>query len=110
MGRGIALQFKKVFPENFKRHKAICDKKGLQPGKMFIYGLNRLYIPPLFGQLSNQTPLERQEPDGGHRDRTADTGCRDVQKKHPFHCHCHSPLGCGLGGLRWADVRARIEA
>ena len=20
------------------------------------------------------------------------------------------PLGCGLGGLRWADVRARIEA
>jgi O-acetyl-ADP-ribose deacetylase (regulator of RNase III) len=24
MGRGIALQFKKVFPENFKRYKAVC--------------------------------------------------------------------------------------
>jgi O-acetyl-ADP-ribose deacetylase (regulator of RNase III) len=39
MGRGIALQFKKVFPDNFKRYKAICDRKELRPGKMFIHDL-----------------------------------------------------------------------
>ena len=45
MGRGIALQFKKRFPDNFKHYKAVCDKKELQPGKMFINDLNRLYNP-----------------------------------------------------------------
>ena len=25
MGRGLALQFKKVFPDNFKSYKAGCD-------------------------------------------------------------------------------------
>ncbi|TFH46445.1 MAG: Appr-1-p processing protein, partial [Lysobacterales bacterium] len=45
MGRGIALQFKKAFPENFNSYKAVCDKKELKPGKMFIYDLNRLYNP-----------------------------------------------------------------
>ncbi len=34
MGRGIALQFKKVFPENFKEYRAIGDKKELQPGSL----------------------------------------------------------------------------
>ena len=33
MGRGIALQFKKVFPENFKRYKAACDKNETAAGQ-----------------------------------------------------------------------------
>ncbi len=45
MGRGIALQFKKAFPENFKRYKAVCDKRELSPGKMFIHDLNRFLNP-----------------------------------------------------------------
>ena len=45
MGRGIALQFKKAFPDNFKQYKTVCDSKELQPGKMFIYDLCRLHAP-----------------------------------------------------------------
>ena len=45
MGRGIALQFRKAFPENFKAYKAACDAKQVQAGKMFVYDLNRLYNP-----------------------------------------------------------------
>ena len=30
MGKGIALQFKKAFPENFKSYKSVCDRKDLQ--------------------------------------------------------------------------------
>ena len=37
MGRGIALQFKKAFPENFKLYKAVCDKKALQPGEALVH-------------------------------------------------------------------------
>ena len=42
MGRGIALQFKKSYPDNFKAYKQACDKGEVQPGKMFIYSLGSL--------------------------------------------------------------------
>jgi hypothetical protein len=47
MGRGVALQFKKAYPENFKAYKAACDAKAVRPGKMFVFDLNQLYSPRL---------------------------------------------------------------
>ena len=37
MGRGIALQFKNVFPENFKAYVAACKRGEVQPGKMHVF-------------------------------------------------------------------------
>ena len=37
MGRGIALQFKKAFPENFKAYAAACARREVQPGRMFVF-------------------------------------------------------------------------
>ena len=34
----------------------------------------------------------------------------ETVRKRGIHCIAVPPLGCGLGGLCWADVRARIEA
>src|SRR5207248_1589135 len=45
MGRGIALQFRKAFPENYAVYKTFCDKKQLHPGKMLVFDLNRLENP-----------------------------------------------------------------
>src|SRR5215467_4393547 len=45
MGRGIALQFRKEFPDNYVLYKAACDRNELEPGKMFVYDLNRLENP-----------------------------------------------------------------
>ena len=45
MGRGIALQFKKAFPDNYKYYKDACDKKQLHPGSMLVYDLNRYDNP-----------------------------------------------------------------
>ena len=36
MGRGIALQFKNAFPENFKAYEAACAREEVQPGRMFV--------------------------------------------------------------------------
>ena len=33
MGRGIALQFKRAFPENFKAYAAYCKRNEIQPGR-----------------------------------------------------------------------------
>ena len=45
MGRGIALQFKKQYPENFKHYEAACKRGGVVPGKMFIYDAEQLTNP-----------------------------------------------------------------
>lgn len=34
MGKGIALQFKKLYPEMFKKYQAYCEQKLLQIGKL----------------------------------------------------------------------------
>lgn len=36
MGKGIALQFKEAFPENFRVYKKACQKKEMRIGDMLI--------------------------------------------------------------------------
>ena len=36
MGRGIALQFRKAFPENFKAYEAACKRGDVHPGNMLV--------------------------------------------------------------------------
>ena len=45
MGRGIALQFKNDFPENFKAYEAACEREEVQPGKMFVFETRTLTNP-----------------------------------------------------------------
>ena len=39
MGRGVALAFKRRFPDNYK---AACDRGELQPGRMFVFETGEL--------------------------------------------------------------------
>src|SRR5437868_4276126 len=45
MGKGIALQFKKSYPENFKAYKAACNAGAIQIGKVFTYDLRSFEGP-----------------------------------------------------------------
>ena len=45
MGRGIALQFKRAFPENFKAYAAACKRKEVRPGRMFVFETSQLTKP-----------------------------------------------------------------
>ncbi|MBW7940060.1 MAG: macro domain-containing protein, partial [Candidatus Omnitrophica bacterium] len=45
MGRGIALQFKNAFPENFKEYAKACKQGKVQPGKMFVFETGQLTQP-----------------------------------------------------------------
>lgn len=42
MGRGIALEFKRKFPDNFNVYKAACDLGEVRPGRMFVFGTSEL--------------------------------------------------------------------
>jgi O-acetyl-ADP-ribose deacetylase (regulator of RNase III) len=107
MGRGIALQFRKAFPENFKAYKALCDRKGLEPGKVYVFDLNRLENPRYVINLPTKKHWRS-------RSRLAyiESGLRaliDELRRRSIRSVAMPPLGCGLGGLEWEDVRRRIK-
>src|SRR5947209_16016414 len=43
MGKGIALQFKQAFPENYEAYRKACEHKEVQPGHMFVFDTGKLY-------------------------------------------------------------------
>lgn len=107
MGRGIALQFKKAWPENFKAYAAACRRQEVQPGRMFVFETGRL-TPPRY--IIN-FPTKRHWA-GKSRIGDIEAGLlalREEVRKRGIHSIAIPPLGAGLGGLEWAEVRARIE-
>ena len=45
MGKGIALQFKQAFPDNFKAYNHACKAQDVQPGRMFVFETGALPGP-----------------------------------------------------------------
>jgi O-acetyl-ADP-ribose deacetylase (regulator of RNase III) len=108
MGKGIALQFKRAFPDNFEAYATAARKGDIQPGKMFVHATARPTNPrfiinfPTKRQWRSRSRMEDIE--AGLTSLVAEIqrlGVRSV---------AIPALGCGLGGLRWGDVRPRIEA
>ena len=67
MGRGIALQFKNIFPANFKAYAEACRREEVQPGRMFVFETGQMVGAPRYIiNFPDQAPLARQESHGGH--------------------------------------------
>lgn len=107
MGRGIALQFKKAFPDNFKAYAAACKRDEVQPGKMFVFETGQLTNPryiinfPTKRHWRGKSRLE--DIDSGLVALAEEVRARDIRSI------AVPPLGSGLGGLDWKEVRGRIE-
>jgi O-acetyl-ADP-ribose deacetylase (regulator of RNase III) len=107
MGRGIALQFKNAFPENFKFYKQACDLHEVQPGHMLVFQNSRLGNPRFIINF----PTKRHWR-GKSRIEDIDAGLQSLRKEiaqRNIRSIAIPPLGSGLGGLDWAAVRPRIE-
>ena len=107
MGRGVALQFRKAFPECFKDYKVVCDRKELHPGKMHVCDLDRLENP----RLVINFPTKRHWK-GKSKLEDIDAGLTalvDMVRQRDIRSIAIPPLGCGLGGLEWSEIRPRIE-
>lgn len=107
MGKGIALQFKQAFPANFKAYEAACHAGEVVPGQMFFFDNGRLINP----RYVINFPTKRH---WRGKSRIADirSGLKaliaDVRRLD-VHSIAVPPLGCGLGGLDWREVRPMIE-
>lgn len=107
MGKGIALQFKRAYPEMFKAYERAHREGKLLLGKMHVWPTGRLDHPrfivnfPTKGHWRSRSHLG--DIDRGLEDLVAvigELGIRSIALP---------PLGCGNGGLDWADVRPLIE-
>ena len=107
MGKGIALQFKQAFPENFVAYEKACRAGEVRPGKMFIYETHELMGPkyiinfPTKRHWKGKSKME--DIDSGLKALIADV------KRLGIKSIAVPPLGCGLGGLNWSEIRPRIE-
>ncbi len=107
MGRGVALQFKKGFPENFKAYAAACKRKEVRPGQMFVFKTNQTTNPRYIFNF----PTKRHWR-GASRIEDIESGLSALAgeiKKHKIQSIAIPPLGSGLGGLDWKQIRPRIE-
>lgn len=107
MGRGIALQFRNAFPANFKAYKAACDREQVRPGRMFVHEtgqLNPRFIINFPTKRHWRGKSRMQDIESGLVALVAEIRERGIQSI------ALPPLGCGLGGLDWNEVRPRIEA
>lgn len=108
MGRGIALQFKNAFPENFKAYAAACKRGEVQPGNMFVFQTGKMVNP----QFIINFPTKRK---WRNKSRMADieSGLKALVEtlcQYGIRSVAIPPLGCGLGGLSWTSVKSHIEA
>jgi O-acetyl-ADP-ribose deacetylase (regulator of RNase III) len=107
MGRGIALQFKKVFPENFRVYAEACERGEVRPGRMFVFETLQLTNPRYIINF----PTKRHWR-GNSRIEDIQAGLEDLARairERNIRSIAVPPLGSGLGGLEWSDVRPRIE-
>jgi O-acetyl-ADP-ribose deacetylase (regulator of RNase III) len=107
MGRGIALMFKERFPENYRIYQAACKAHQVRTGEMFITANNELDGPRWI--INFPTKEHWKAPS---RIQWVETGLADlvrVIREKGVKSIALPPLGCGNGGLDWAEVRPLIE-
>ena len=109
MGRGIALQYKIAFPENFKAYAEACKRDEVQPGRMFVFATGQMIGAPRY--IIN-FPTKRHWR-GKSRMEDIESGlhalAQEIRERN-IRSIALPPLGSGLGGLEWPQVRSRIEA
>lgn len=108
MGKGIALQFKDQYPNNFAAYHAACKAKQVEVGKMFVFEEQ-----PMIGdkKIIINFPTKK---DWKHKSKIeyVESGLKDLAKvieERRIKSIAMPLLGCGNGGLDWGDVKVLIE-
>jgi O-acetyl-ADP-ribose deacetylase (regulator of RNase III) len=108
MGKGIALQFKQAWPDNFDAYAKACRAKEVRPGQMFIWKTGRMVNPRYIINFPTKRHWREksliEDIRSGLRELVADV------RRLGIGSIAMPPLGCGNGGLDWRDVRPLIES
>lgn len=103
MGAGLALQFKRRFPSNFAAYQDDCRSGILHPGRVTLFREAGCWIVnfPTKDHWRDPSRLEWVESGLAY--------LRKVLDLDRIRSVAVPALGCGLGGLKWPDVKQAIE-
>lgn len=107
MGKGIALQFKQAFPENFRQYYNACKRKEIKIGNTYITENASSEFPKYI--INFPTKDHWRDPSNIE---FVNKGLEDLKVqiyKLDIKSIAIPPLGSGLGGLSWDLVRESIE-
>ena len=110
MGKGVALEFKRRWPENYKAYKKACDSKALRPGSSLIFDRGALFISDSPRYIINFPTKDhwRSKSKLEYISTGLDSLVADVQRLG-IASVAMPPLGCGNGGLDWGVVKPLIQ-
>lgn len=108
MGKGIALQFRQAFPENYAAYRAACKRGEVQPGAMFVTETGGLTNPRYI--INFPTKRDWRAKAKMEDIETGLSALVAVIQELNIQSLAVPPLGCGNGGLDWAEVKPKIEA
>jgi O-acetyl-ADP-ribose deacetylase (regulator of RNase III) len=109
MGAGLALQFKLRYPQMLECYRTACHRRTIQIGKMWLWppGHRPGQGSPLI--IGFPTKFNWKYPS---KVEYLEAGLADLVKSiddWKIASIAIPPLGCGMGGLPWNDVRPLIE-
>ncbi|MDG4764325.1 macro domain-containing protein [Solwaraspora sp. WMMD406] len=107
MGKGIALQFKRAYPENFRSYQAACKRGEVRLGRMFV--VDRGIVGPRRYIINFPTKKHWRNPSKIDDIRAGLADLVDVVSRYEIGSIAIPALGCGNGGLDWAEIRPMIE-
>ncbi|HYI96995.1 MAG TPA: macro domain-containing protein [Bryobacteraceae bacterium] len=109
MGKGIALQFKKKYPDMYEEYRRACEAGEVQPGRMHVFErtdtdmLNPRFIINFPTKRHWRSPARMEDLESGLRALVSEIKKRNIRSV------AIPPLGCGNGGLDWAIVGPTIQ-
>jgi O-acetyl-ADP-ribose deacetylase (regulator of RNase III) len=107
MGKGLALQFKRRFPDNFRQYADACQRGEVELGRMFVVSVIELSTPRYIINF----PTKSHWRSRSHLD-AIEAGLEDLKRvvnALGLTSIAVPALGAGNGGLKWADVKQVIE-
>lgn len=108
MGKGIALMFRDAFPENARAYEAACKRGEIKVGRMFVTQTRELMAPKWI--VNFPTKKHWRNPSKMEWVREGLKDLVRVIQENGIRTIALPPLGCGNGGLEWAQVRREIKA
>jgi len=108
MGKGIALMFREAFPESAKTYEQAAKQGRVKVGHVLVTQNKELFGPRWI--LHFPTKKHWRHPSKLEWIRQGLSDLKRVVREHEIRRIALPPLGCGNGGLQWAQVRREIEA
>lgn len=104
MGAGVALAFKRRYPNMFKDYQKACKAGTVKSGCLHIWkNLESEWI------VNFPTKLDWREPSKYEYIEAGLKSLREFLAQHKGEKVVMPPLGCGLGGLDWGKVSGMIR-